>query len=91
MATAAIVEDHIDQATLEWLAGLSWSTLQGLDTSLLTPTPGTARASYREAVLAVRLRDGIARLNPHIPSRRDLPRESRPTDYLRTASRLRES
>ncbi|GAB3757288.1 type I restriction endonuclease subunit R [Ramlibacter monticola] len=63
-----VSEDDVEQAMLEWLAGLGWHTTHGPD---ISPTdaksPGTERASYREVALAGRLRGAIARLNPHIP------------------------
>lgn len=62
-------EDHVEQAALEWLARLGWSIAHGPDISPLdAKTPGTERVSYREVILSGRLRDSIARLNPHIPS-----------------------
>ncbi|OWQ93653.1 DEAD/DEAH box helicase [Roseateles aquatilis] len=65
---SAITEDHVEQAALEWLAGLGWSAAHGPDISPPdAKTPGTDRASHREVVLAGRLREAIARLNPHIP------------------------
>lgn len=65
---SGISEDAVEQAMLEWLAGLGWATAHGPDISPPdAKTPGTDRASYREAVLAGRLREAIARLNPHIP------------------------
>jgi len=64
----AVSEDDVEQAMLQWLAGLGWSTAHGPDISPPdAKTPGTERASYREVVLAARLREAIARLNPHIP------------------------
>lgn len=63
-----ISEDAVEQAMLEWLAGLGWATAHGPDISPPDArTPGLERASYREVVLGGRLRDAIARLNPHIP------------------------
>ena len=46
-------EDMVEQAALGWLAGLGWSVAHG--PSISPPdasTPGTERASYRDAVLA---------------------------------------
>ncbi|HMN77939.1 MAG TPA: type I restriction endonuclease subunit R [Burkholderiaceae bacterium] len=61
-------EDAVEQAMLEWLAGLGWSTAHGPDISPPDArTQGPERASYREVVLAGRLREAIARLNPHVP------------------------
>lgn len=63
-----VSEDDVEQAMLQWLAGLGWATAHG---PAISPpdskTPGTERASYREVILSGRLRDAIARLNPHIP------------------------
>jgi type I restriction enzyme R subunit len=65
---SVISEDAVEQAMLEWLANLGWSTGYGPDISPPdAKTPGTDRARYREVVLAGRLREAIARLNPHIP------------------------
>ena len=68
-----ISEDAVEQALLEWLAGLGWATARGPDISPPdAKTPGTERASYREVMLAGRLRAAIARLNPHVsPGARD--------------------
>ncbi len=64
-----ISEDAVEQAMLEWLAGLGWSVAHGPDISPPDPkTPGTERDSYREVALRHRLADAIARLNPHIPA-----------------------
>ncbi|MFS2047483.1 type I restriction endonuclease subunit R [Variovorax sp. Varisp41] len=65
-----LLEDHLEQATLQWLASLGWDTAYG---PAISPpdskTPGTERDSYRQVVLAHRLRAAIQRLNPHIPTR----------------------
>ncbi|MCK6423610.1 MAG: type I restriction endonuclease subunit R [Burkholderiaceae bacterium] len=64
----AILEDHVEQATLEWLAALGWEVGHGPDVSPPdAKTPGSERDSYREVALKHRLRDAIRRLNPHIP------------------------
>ena len=50
---SGISEDDVEQAMLQWLAGLGWSTAHGPDISPPdAKTPGTERASYREVVLA---------------------------------------
>ena len=65
----AVLEDHVEQATLEWLATLGWEVAHGPDISPPdAKTPGTERDSYREVLLKHRLRDAIRRLNPHIPA-----------------------
>lgn len=69
MATAAVLEDHVEQATLEWLAALGWEVGHGPDVSPPdAKTPGTERDTYREVALRHRLRAAIWRLNPHIPT-----------------------
>ncbi|MFG6458396.1 type I restriction endonuclease subunit R [Roseateles sp. BYS96W] len=63
-----ISEDAVEQATMEWLAGLGWATAHGPDISPPDArTPGSDRASYREVLLPGRMREAIARLNPDIP------------------------
>lgn len=64
-----LLEDHVEQATLEWLAALGWEVGHGPDGSPPDArTPGTERDTYRETALKHRLRDAIRRLNPHIPA-----------------------
>lgn len=64
-----VTEDHVEQATLEWLAALGWEVGHGPDVSPPdAKTPGTERDTYREVALRHRLRDAIRRLNPHIPA-----------------------
>ncbi len=64
-----LTEDHVEQATLEWLAALGWEVGHGPDVSPPDAnTPGTERDTYREVSLRHRLRDAIRRLNPHIPA-----------------------
>ena len=68
MMKPAVLEDHVEQATLAWLAGLGWEIGHGPEVSPPdAKTPGTERDTYREAVLKHRLRSAIRRLNPHIP------------------------
>lgn len=65
----AITENDVEQAMLEWLAGLGWSVAHGPDISPPdAKTPGSERDTYRDVVLRHRLADAIARLNPHIPA-----------------------
>ena len=64
-----VSEDHVEQATLAWLAALGWQVGHGPDVSPPdAKTPGTERDTYREVALKHRLRDAIRRLNPHIPA-----------------------
>jgi len=67
--TSAVTEDHVEQATLEWLSALGWEVAHGPDVSPPdAKTPGTERDSYREVMLRHRLREAIRRLNPHMPA-----------------------
>lgn len=64
-----VSEDHVEQATLGWLAALGWEIDHGPNISPPdAKTPGTERDTYREVALKHRLRDAIRRLNPHIPA-----------------------
>ncbi|MBN3739178.1 MULTISPECIES: type I restriction endonuclease subunit R [Burkholderia] len=66
---SGISEDAVEQAMLEWVAGLGWQTVHGPDISPPdAKTPGTERDSYRDVVLRHRLAGAIARINPHIPA-----------------------
>jgi len=59
-------ESHVEDATLDWLHGLGYSVLHGPDISPDGPTP--ERVSYDQVLLVVRLRNALARINPHLPS-----------------------
>ena len=61
-----IYESNIEEASLNWLAGLGYTVLHGPD---ITPdTPHAERSSYKEVILQGRLRDAVDRLNPEIPA-----------------------
>lgn len=69
MGGKGVTEDQVEQAMLQWLAEMGWSTAHGPDISPPdVKTPGTERASYRSVVLAGRLAHAIARLNAHVPA-----------------------
>lgn len=57
-------EDKIEQNALEILKELGYEVLFGPD---IGPEGSGERESYHEAVLVRRLREAVARLNPHIP------------------------
>ena len=61
-----ISESTVEDAALEWLAGLGWSVVHGPD--IAPDTSGAERADYGEVVLERRLRDALARLNPGLPA-----------------------
>jgi len=59
-------ESTVEEAALEWLAGLGYQVLYGPDIG-----PGeraTERASYGDVVIVGRLRAALARFNPNIPA-----------------------
>ena len=63
---AGFTESHVEEAALEWLAGLGYAVLYGPDISPDGSMP--ERGSYDQVLLTVRLREALARLNPHLPA-----------------------
>ncbi len=62
----ALTEADVEQAALDWLAGLGWATAHGPD---IGPDGGQPeRVGYGAVVLERRLRDALARLNPSLPN-----------------------
>ncbi len=61
-----LTEADVEQAALDWLAGLGWQVAHGRD--IAPDTSGAERADYGQAVLARRLRDALAGLNPGLPA-----------------------
>ena len=61
-----LTESDVEQVALEWLASVGWNVAHGPD--IAPDTPGAQRTDYGEVVLAERLRDALAGLNPHLPS-----------------------
>ena len=59
-----LTESQVEEAALEWLAGLGYAVLYGPDISPDGSTP--QRGSYDQVLLTVRLREALARLNPHL-------------------------
>ena len=62
----SITESDIEQAALNWIAGMGYSVLHGPDIS--PDAPGAERPRYEDVVLTGRLREAVARLNPDIPA-----------------------
>jgi len=58
-------ESTVEQAALDWLEGIGWRIAHGPD--IAPDMPSAARRDYGEVVLAQRLRDALARLNPALP------------------------
>jgi len=62
----AFTESLVEEAGLTWLKGLGWPVAHGPD---IAPDMSAAeRRDYGEVVLAQRLRDALARLNPELPA-----------------------
>ena len=60
-----INESIVEEAALEWLAGLGWQTAHGPD--IAPGTPNAERSDYDQVALERRLRDALAELNPDLP------------------------
>ena len=63
---STLTESTVEQAALEWLESLGWSVAHGPD--IAPDTTGAERTDYGEVLLARRLRDALARLNPDLPA-----------------------
>jgi type I restriction enzyme R subunit len=59
-------ESVVEQAALAWLESIGWRVAHGPD--IAPDMPAAERADYGEVVLAQRLRDALARLNPGLPA-----------------------
>lgn len=60
----AFTESTVEDAALSWLAASGWQVAHGPDVA--PDMPYAERADYGEVVLVQRLRDALARLNPHL-------------------------
>ena len=56
-----INEADVEQAALDWLAGVGWDTAHGPD--IAPETPHSERDDYGQVVLERRLRNALAELN----------------------------
>ena len=63
---ATLTEADVEQAALDWLAGIGWSVAHGPE--IAPDTPNAERADYQQVVLERRLRDALAALNPGLPA-----------------------
>jgi len=61
-----MTESTVESAALAWLSELGWQVKHGPD--IAPDTPAAERRDYGEVVLAQRLRDALARLNPTLPA-----------------------
>ena len=59
-------ESVVEQAALAWLKSLGWRIAHGPE--IAPDMPVAERRDYSEVVLAQRLRDALARLNPALPA-----------------------
>ncbi|MEW6545186.1 MAG: type I restriction endonuclease subunit R [Nitrospirota bacterium] len=64
--SAVLTESEVESAALSWLEGLGYAILHGPE--IAPGEPAAERESYREVILAGRLRDAIVRLNPTMPA-----------------------
>lgn len=61
-----VLEDHLEQAALNWLVELGYECVSGYDITPESPTP--EREDYRHVILLGRLHSRLISLNPHIPA-----------------------
>ena len=61
-----LTESEVEQVALGWLANIGWQVAHGPD--IAPDTSSAERADYGEVVLAQRLRDALAKLNPQLPT-----------------------
>ncbi|MEQ9379885.1 MAG: type I restriction endonuclease subunit R [Pirellulales bacterium] len=66
MHASRLNENSLELATLSWFEELSYATLHGPD--IAPDEPGAERNSYGDVVLAGRLEQAIAALNPEVPA-----------------------
>lgn len=66
MMDRAFTESTVESAALAWLEAIGWRVAHGPD--IAPGTTAAERRDYGEVVLAQRLRDALARLNPDLPA-----------------------
>jgi type I restriction enzyme R subunit len=59
-------ESIVEQAALAWLESTGWAVKNGA--AIAPGEPSAERDDYGQVVLAQRLRDALARLNPALPA-----------------------
>ena len=64
--TSAFTESTVEDAALAWFESLGYTVKAGPD--IAPDMPAAERRDYGEVVLAQRLRDALARLNPDLPA-----------------------
>jgi type I restriction enzyme R subunit len=63
---SGFTESAVEQAALAWLESTGWPVRNGTD--IAPGEPAAERDDYGQVVLAQRLRDALARLNPSLPA-----------------------
>ena len=66
MTDRGVTESVVEDAALAWLASAGWRIAHGPE--IAPDMPAAERANYGQVVLARRLRDALARLNPELPA-----------------------
>ncbi|MGH8626053.1 MAG: type I restriction endonuclease subunit R, partial [Gammaproteobacteria bacterium] len=66
MTDRGVTESVVEQAALAWLESAGWSVKNGAE--IAPGEPAAERDDYGQVVLAQRLRDALARLNPALPA-----------------------
>jgi type I restriction enzyme R subunit len=66
MGDGSFTESTVEEAALAWLEAVGWRVAHGPD--IAPDMPAAERRHYSEVVLAQRLRDALARLNPDLPA-----------------------
>ena len=62
---AKLTESTVEQAALEWLSELGYTSLNG--SQLAPDEPHAARQNYHDVILIDRLQNALQTINPHIP------------------------
>jgi len=66
MTKRGVTESVVEEAALAWLEASGWQIAHGPE--IAPDMPAAERTDYGEVVLAQRLRDALARLNPALPT-----------------------
>ena len=65
LTMTTLTEADVEQAALDWLQAAGWRVRYGPE--IAPDTPDAERSGYDQVVLAQRLRDALAELNPGLP------------------------
>jgi len=67
VGSSGFTESVVEEATLDWLAGLGYTVLHGPDIAAGEPAAERDDSGYRDVILERRLRQALQRLNPTLP------------------------